>query len=108
MIAVKFTHPGGRVEILASGEGQEAVLIQVCDTGQGIPSEALPHVFDRFYRADPSRNRSPKHVGGNGLGLAIAKELVEQIGYPSQLAVGHSLEEFAEGKTHIGFACGLL
>jgi signal transduction histidine kinase len=34
MIAVKFTHPGGRVEILASSEGQEAVLIQVCDTGQ--------------------------------------------------------------------------
>ena len=78
--AVKFTHPGGRVEILASSEGQEAVLIQVCDTGQGIPPEALPHVFDRFYRADPSRNRSPKHVGGNGLGLAIAKELVEAQG----------------------------
>jgi signal transduction histidine kinase len=78
--ALKFTHPGGRVEILASSEGQEAVLIQVRDTGQGIPPDALPHVFDRFYRADSSRSRSPQHVGGNGLGLAIAKELVEAQG----------------------------
>lgn len=78
--ALKFTHPGGRVEILASSEGQEAVLIQVCDTGQGIPPDALPHVFDRFYRADSSRSRSPQHVGGNGLGLAIAKELIEAQG----------------------------
>jgi signal transduction histidine kinase len=78
--ALKFTSPGGRVEILARSEGQEAVLIQVCDTGQGIPPEALPHVFDRFYRADPSRSRPTKRVGGSGLGLAIAKELVEAQG----------------------------
>lgn len=78
--ALKFTLPSGRVEILASSEGQEAVLIQVCDTGQGIPPDALPHVFDRFYRADSSRSRSPQHVGGNGLGLAIAKELIEAQG----------------------------
>lgn len=78
--ALKFTHPGGRVEILASSEGQGAVLVQVCDTGQGIPPDALPRVFDRFYRADPSRSRSPQRVGGNGLGLAIAKELIEAQG----------------------------
>ena len=78
--ALKFTHPSGRIEILARSEGQEAVLIQVCDTGQGIPPEALPHVFDRFYRADSSRSRSPQHAGGNGLGLAIARELVEAQG----------------------------
>jgi two-component system OmpR family sensor kinase len=78
--ALKFTHPGGSVEILASSEGQETVLLQVCDTGQGIPPDALPYVFDRFYRADSSRSRSPQHVGGNGLGLAIAKELTEAQG----------------------------
>ncbi len=78
--ALKFTSPGGRVEILASSDGQNTVLIQVRDTGQGIPPDALPHIFDRFYRADPSRSRSPQHVGGNGLGLAIAKELVEAQG----------------------------
>ncbi len=78
--ALKFTQPGGRVEILASGENQEAVLIQVRDTGQGIPPDALPHVFDRFYRADPSRSRSVQRGGGSGLGLAIARELIEAQG----------------------------
>jgi two-component system, OmpR family, sensor kinase len=75
--ALKFTPASGRVDILAREEGQDAVIIQVCDTGQGIMPDALPHVFDRFYRADPSRSRLPQRVGGSGLGLAIAKELIE-------------------------------
>lgn len=75
--ALKFTPSTGRVEILAWSEGQYTVLVQVRDTGQGIPPDALPHVFDRFYRVDPSRSRPPQRVGGSGLGLAIAKELIE-------------------------------
>ena len=75
--ALKFTPPEGKVELQARKKGQNTVLITVRDTGQGIPAEALPHIFDRFYRADPSRSRSPRHAGGSGLGLAIAREMVE-------------------------------
>jgi two-component system, OmpR family, sensor kinase len=78
--ALKFTPPTGRVDILAGSNGQGTVIISVRDTGQGISPEALPHVFDRFYRADPSRSRQPRKVGGSGLGLAIAKELLEAQG----------------------------
>ncbi len=49
----------------------------VKDSGAGIPAEALPYVFDRFYRADPSRARAD---GGSGLGLAIAKSIVDAHG----------------------------
>jgi two-component system, OmpR family, sensor kinase len=78
--ALKFTAPTGHVDILARGEDRDVVMIQVCDSGQGIGPEALPHVFDRFYRADPSRSRLPQRAGGSGLGLAIAKELIEAQG----------------------------
>ncbi len=78
--ALKFTPSDGRVELSARGEKQATVIIEVHDTGKGISPEALPHVFDRFYRADPSRSRFPQQAGGNGLGLAIAKELIEAQG----------------------------
>jgi two-component system, OmpR family, sensor kinase len=78
--ALKFTSTDGRVELMAYKEGQTAAIIEVRDTGKGILPEALPHVFDRFYRADPARSRLPQSVSGNGLGLAIAKELIEAQG----------------------------
>src|SRR2546429_9752443 len=78
--ALKFTPTDGRVDLLAYKEGQTAAIIEVHDNGKGIPPEALPHVFDRFYRADPARSRLPQSVSGNGLGLAIAKELIEAQG----------------------------
>jgi signal transduction histidine kinase len=71
--ALRHTPPDGRVDI-AAGATEHAVAITVTDTGDGIPAEHLPHVFERFYRADTARDRDR---GGSGIGLSIAKALVE-------------------------------
>jgi len=71
--AIKFTPGGGRVQITLTESDQKA-QITVSDTGEGIPKEFLPHIFDRFRQADSSTTR--KH-GGLGLGLAIVRHLVE-------------------------------
>ncbi|HEU5374946.1 MAG TPA: HAMP domain-containing sensor histidine kinase [Ktedonobacteraceae bacterium] len=78
--ALKFTPPGGCVELRAANGHQGWVTLEIQDTGAGIPPEALPHVFERFYRADPSRTRQSWQIGGSGLGLSIARELVEAHG----------------------------
>ncbi len=75
--AVRYTPAGGRITI-ALEEGADEVVVSVADTGVGIPPEDLPHIFERFYRADKSRSR--REGGGAGLGLAIAKGLVEAHG----------------------------
>jgi len=72
--AVKYTNPGGSIELKLRKTGHH-ILLSVTNTGEGISAEHLGKIFDRFYRADPSRSR--KH-GGYGLGLAIAKSIVEQ------------------------------
>jgi CheY-like chemotaxis protein/two-component sensor histidine kinase len=71
--AIKFTSKGGRVEI-RSQRTVSGIEIVVADTGQGIPADFLPHVFDRFRQADAS---STRNHGGVGLGLAIVRHLIE-------------------------------
>ena len=74
--AIRHTPPGGTVTISAL-RYDDGVRVVVADTGPGIPSDALPHVFDRLYRVDPSRDRA---TGGAGLGLTITRRLVEAHG----------------------------
>jgi signal transduction histidine kinase len=76
--ATKYTAAGGEVSIDAKREGGE-VVIRVRDTGIGIAPGELPHVFDRFWRADPARSRSGQR-SGSGLGLAICKWIAEAHG----------------------------
>lgn len=74
--ALKYTSSGGQIGIRLTQRGQEA-LVSVQDTGIGIPEEHLPRVFDRFYRVDKARSRQD---GGSGLGLSIARKVVEAHG----------------------------
>ena len=69
--AIKYTQEGGQVEISVRIEADTAIL-EVADNGVGIPAHALPHVFERFYRADKARSR---RSGGAGLGLSIVKAI---------------------------------
>lgn len=71
--AVKYTPQGGKVEVLVKGS-HDVTEITVKDTGKGIPPEDLSRIFERFYRADKSRNRM---TGGAGIGLTIAKAIIE-------------------------------
>ena len=74
--AVRHTPTGGMVTVSAA-VGQSRACVTVADTGEGIPDDVLPFVFDRFYRVDPSRSRA---TGGAGLGLTIARKLVDAHG----------------------------
>ncbi len=72
--AIKFTPPGGSI-IVSSRYDDKYVTVSVTDTGMGISKEDLPHIFERFYKADKARS-----TGGTGMGLAIAKHVIEAHG----------------------------
>jgi signal transduction histidine kinase len=74
--AVKYAGPGATAATTVRRDG-EVVTLTVADDGAGIPERHLPHVFERFYRADPSRS---KRLGGTGLGLSIVKHIAERFG----------------------------
>jgi two-component system sensor histidine kinase BaeS len=74
--AIRYTPAGGNVSLVARREGAE-VVISVVDDGTGIAAADLPHVFDRFWRADRSRSRA---TGGSGLGLAIVRQIAQAHG----------------------------
>jgi PAS domain S-box-containing protein len=109
--AVKFTPEGGRVEVRLRREGERAVL-EVEDTGQGIEPDFLPHVFERFRKAEGGSH------GGLGLGLAIVRYLVELHGgrvearsegvgrgatFTVRLPVAHAHAEAAPAERHLPF-----
>lgn len=78
--ALRHTPAGGTVTVSSRRSGADPrpiVELRVADTGEGIPAEHLPHVFDRFYRVDTARDRAH---GGSGIGLAITRALVEAHG----------------------------
>jgi signal transduction histidine kinase len=73
--ALRHTPDEGRIRLTAERAGSD-VILTVRDNGTGIPAEHLPHIFDRFYKADASR----KAAGGSGLGLSIVKAIIERHG----------------------------
>jgi len=73
--AIKFTPDGGQVLVSAAPAEQGYGTLRVTDTGVGIPPESLPHIFERFYRAEPSRS---KRIAGVGLGLSLTRWIVEK------------------------------
>jgi histidine kinase len=74
--ALQYTPPGGSVTVTTKVENPE-LLVSIGDTGIGVSAEHLPHIFNRFYRVDKSRSRAG---GGSGIGLTIAKHLIEAHG----------------------------
>ncbi|MEE9216861.1 MAG: HAMP domain-containing sensor histidine kinase, partial [Anaerolineales bacterium] len=95
--AIDHTGSGGEVAV-STLESNGTVEVAVQDTGEGIQRENLPYVFERFYRGEKSRSRANTESGGVGLGLAIAKELVEAHGGTIWAESG------SEGGTRITFA----
>lgn len=74
--AIKYNYSGGKVFVSVDRDGDQ-VLLEVGDTGVGIPEEDLPKVFNRFYRVDKARSRA---AGGTGLGLSIVRDTVRRHG----------------------------
>ena len=100
--ALKFTLPKGRIDLRVE-DLPTGVRVQVSDSGRGIPPDALPHVFERFFQGIPAEQR---REGGVGIGLALAKELVElhggSMGVESRVSEGSAFSFFIPfGTDHI-------
>jgi len=91
--AVRYSSPGGRVRVRVEGRPGD-LLVSVVNTGPAIPPDDLPHVFERFYRVEKSRDRAR---GGAGIGLSIVRQLVEAAG-------GRVGAESAGGTTRFWFS----
>jgi heavy metal sensor kinase len=78
--AIKHTPAGGGVTLTVR-QGEGSVVLSVADSGEGIPPDILPHIFERFYRSDPARSGG----GGFGLGLSIAQAIAQAHGTPIQV-----------------------
>ena len=74
--AIKYNYTGGRIYVSVHKDADQ-ILLEVADTGIGIPEEDIPKVFNRFYRVDKARSRA---AGGTGLGLAIVSDTVRRRG----------------------------
>ncbi len=86
--ALKYTSSAGKVEVSISSSQDKTLQIAIKDNGQGISPEDLPYIFERFYRADKSRNRA---TGGSGIGLTIVKTIVEA--HQGRIEVQSDLQE---------------
>jgi len=91
--AARYAPEGGMVTLSAESRG-DTVLVSLANSGEGIPAQDLPHVFERFYRVEKSRDRA---LGGAGIGLAIVKQLVEGWG-------GRVGAESGAGRTRFWFS----
>lgn len=113
--AIRHTRPGDEICLRAQPESG-IMLIEVRDQGEGIPPEDLPFIFDRFYRADRARSQDQKHREGSGLGLSIARQLIElhggsiqafsQVGYGTTFQIrlplpGQIRQPGREGETRL-------
>ena len=88
--ATRYASPGGTIWMRASVE-DDSVVVSLTNTGDDIPAEDLPHLFERFYRVEKSRNAAQ---GGAGVGLAVVKDLVEAAGGKVGVASGQGVTRF--------------
>jgi signal transduction histidine kinase len=94
--AIKYTRTGGTVTVAAT-TGQDTIELRIADTGIGIPPDALPHIFERFYRVDQAHSRRPSSgVSGAGLGLALVHSIVQAHGGDVQVT-----SKVGEGSTFL-------
>ena len=106
--ALKFTPAGGEVRLCGAARERKTIEIVVEDTGRGIPTEHLPHIFDRFYRV-PGAGSAPGPEQGLGLGLSfvawIAKAHHGRIAGGQHSRQGHALHHHAaRQRSRIGYA----